>query len=213
MKFVGHQDLIRIFHRAFHRIRIRLDYSKGFHPHPRLRFSPPLALGVESRAEYLDFDAVNPTPSVGNIFRALLEHLPGGIEPLELVEASLNDPPVSAKIQQVTYKVEFPDSPEVGEMAQRAHQFRLTPTANITILRKGKQRNLDLKEWVKDLIVSDDGLEIVLRSGPSGSVHPLDMAAAILGLHRDQVKEMRIVKTSVSFDTSSQLEKDIGYGR
>jgi hypothetical protein len=72
---------------------------------------------------------------------------------------------------------------------------------------------LDLKEWVKDLIVSDDSLEIVLRSGPSGSVHPLDMSAAILGLNRDEVKEMRIVKTSVSFDTASQLEEEIGHGR
>ena len=213
MKFVGHQDLIRIFHRAFRRMRIRLDYSKGFHPHPRLRFSPPLALGVESRAEYLDFDAINPTPSAPNIFQALVEHLPGGIEPLELFEASLNDPPVSAIIQQVCYKVEFPDTTEVGEMAERAHQFRLAPTASITIMRKGKERSLNLKEWVKDLIVSDEGLEIVLMSGPSGSVHPLDMAAAILGLHRDQVKEMRIVKTSVSFGASSQLEKEIGHGR
>jgi len=213
MKFVGHQDLIRIFHRAFRRIKIKLDYSKGFHPHPRLRFSPPLALGVESRAEYLDFDAVNPTPGAANIFQALQEHLPAGIEPLELVETSLNDPPVCGKIQQVTYKVEFSDSPEIGELAQRAHQFRLTPTANITILRKGKDRNLDLKEWVKDLAVLDDGLEIVVRSGPSGSPHPLDMVAAILGLQRDQVKEMRIVKTSVSFDATSQSEKEIGHGR
>jgi radical SAM family uncharacterized protein/radical SAM-linked protein len=213
MKFVGHQDLIRIFHRSFRRIGIKLDYSKGFHPHPRLRFSPPLALGVESRAEYLDFDVVNPTPSEANIFQALLESLPSGIEPLELVEISLNDSPVSAKIQQVTFNVEFPDSSEVGEMAQRAYRFLLAPTVNITILRKGKERNLDLKEWVKDLTVSDDGLEIVIRSGPSGSVHPLDVTAAILGLHRDQVKEMRIVKTSVSFDTTSQLEEDVAHGR
>ncbi len=52
MRFLGHQDLIRVFHRTFRRKGIALDYSKGFHPHPRLRFSPPLALGVESRSEY-----------------------------------------------------------------------------------------------------------------------------------------------------------------
>ena len=109
MKFVGHQDLIRLFHRTFRRIGITLDHSKGFHPHPKLRFSPPLALGIESSAEYLDFDTINQGLKVTDILQVLLVNLPTGIEPYELSEAPLNDPPVSAKIQQVTYKLEFPD--------------------------------------------------------------------------------------------------------
>ena len=59
MRLIGHQDIIRLFQRAFRRGGMRLDYSNGFHPHPRLRFSPPLALGLESMAEYVDFDLVN----------------------------------------------------------------------------------------------------------------------------------------------------------
>ncbi len=59
MRFLGHHDVIRLFHRAFRRMALRLDYSKGFHPHPRMRFSPPLGLGIESLAEYVDFDLVN----------------------------------------------------------------------------------------------------------------------------------------------------------
>ena len=38
MRFLGHQDVIRVFHRAFRREGIALDHSRGFHPHPKLRF-------------------------------------------------------------------------------------------------------------------------------------------------------------------------------
>ena len=34
---------------------------------------------------------------------------------------------------------------KAGEMVHRAHQFRSMPIANITLLRKGKERNLDLR--------------------------------------------------------------------
>jgi radical SAM-linked protein len=208
MKFVGHQDLIRVFHRAFRRSGITLDYSKGFHPHPKLRFSPPLALGIESSAEYLDFDAINPSLNVTDILQALQVNLPTGIEPFDLSEAPLNGPPVSAKIQQVTYRVEFPDFCKRPEMIRRAHQFWSASSFNFTLSRKGKERNVDLKQWVEAIKISEYGLEIGVRSGPSGSVHPLDTVAAILGVNREEAKKMKILKTSVSFDTSLNEKED-----
>ena len=68
MKFVGHQDLIRLFHRAFRRIKIRLDLFQRISSSSQTQIFASLALGVESRAEYLDFDAVNPTPKCSGHF-------------------------------------------------------------------------------------------------------------------------------------------------
>ncbi len=76
MRFLGHQDLIRLFQRAFRRATLRLDYSRGFHPHPKLRFSPPLALGVESVTEYLDFDLVDENSDADQIASRLNANLP-----------------------------------------------------------------------------------------------------------------------------------------
>jgi hypothetical protein len=47
-----------------------------------------------------------------------------------------------------------------------------------------------------------------MRSGPSGSIHPLDTVAAILGINREEAKKMKILKTSVSFDTSLNEKED-----
>jgi len=202
MRFIGHQDIIRLFQRAFRRGEMRLDYSNGFHPHPRLRFSPPLALGLESMAEYVDFDLVNSILTVADISETLKASLPDGIDPLALDEISLNDPPVSAKIQQVTYEITFWDLVSPEETLRRLEQFKDSLTFEIVTEHKGKSRSRNLKEWVEDLDYADGKLKMTLRSGASGSVHPVAAMAAVLGLSKDAIRNQNIVKTSVKLGTS-----------
>jgi len=54
IRFTSHLDLGRLFERAFRRTGIKLVYSQGFHPHPRIAYGPPLAMGYTSDAEYMD---------------------------------------------------------------------------------------------------------------------------------------------------------------
>ena len=54
-RFVSHLDVVGALERALRRLRIRLEYTVGMKPHPRLIASPPLPVGMTSRAEYLDF--------------------------------------------------------------------------------------------------------------------------------------------------------------
>jgi radical SAM-linked protein len=197
MRFIGHQDIIRLFQRAFRRGEMRLDYSQGFHPHPRLRFSPPLALGLESMAEYLDFDLIDSGLNVPGVSEALRQSLPEGVDPLALDEISLNDPPVSAKIQQVTYEITFLDSVSPEEIVHCLEEFEEAPAFEIVTEHKGKSRNRNLKEWVDDLDYSNGKLKMTLRSGVSGSIHPVAAVAALMGLSREAARNQAIVKTSV----------------
>ncbi len=205
MRLLGHHDLVRLFHRTFRRTGMRLDYSRGFHPHPKLRFSPPLAVGLESTAEYLDFDLVNSSLDATDILEALKQALPKGIDPLSLDEISLNDPPVSAKIQQVTYEITFLNSVSPEEILRRLEEFKASPVFEVVTEHKGKSRKRNLKEWVYDLALADGKLRITLRSGVSGSVHPVAAVAAVLGLSRETVRNQDIVKMSVALGMSSGL--------
>ncbi len=205
MKLLGHHDLVRLFHRTFRRAGMRLNYSQGFHPHPKLRFSPPLAVGLESAAEYLDFDLINSGAAAGDILEALKQALPEGIDPLSLDELSLNDPPVSAKIQQVTYEIAFLNSVSPEEMLRCLEEFEAAPVFEVVTEHKGKSRNRNLKEWVDNLALRDGKLRMTLRSGVSGSVHPVAAVAAVLGLSRETVRNQKIIKISVKLDTSSGL--------
>ncbi|MDD3818862.1 MAG: TIGR03936 family radical SAM-associated protein [Actinomycetota bacterium] len=51
-KYLSHLDIVRILCRALNRAGFKVAYSSGYNPKPRLRFSPPTPLGIESFAEY-----------------------------------------------------------------------------------------------------------------------------------------------------------------
>ena len=59
--FISHIDTLRGMVRAIRRAEINMAYSKGFNPHMLLFFSPPLALGVNSEAEYVTADCTGMT--------------------------------------------------------------------------------------------------------------------------------------------------------
>lgn len=52
--WLSHQDLLGTMDAIFRRAGIRLSFSKGFHPHPKIVFGSALSVGVESEKEYLD---------------------------------------------------------------------------------------------------------------------------------------------------------------
>lgn len=53
-KYFSHLDIISILSRAVRRAKIRVKYSEGFNPRPKMSFGPPTPLGIESHAEYGD---------------------------------------------------------------------------------------------------------------------------------------------------------------
>ncbi len=53
-KFLSHLDIVRLMTRALSRSGIIVKYDKGFNPKPKISFSNPIPLGVESLAEYCD---------------------------------------------------------------------------------------------------------------------------------------------------------------
>jgi len=55
MTFVNHMDLPVLFSRSARRAGLRQEFTQGFSPHPRLSLCPPLAIGVEGKAEPAEF--------------------------------------------------------------------------------------------------------------------------------------------------------------
>ena len=78
LRYTSHLDLVRLFQRALKRSGIRVSYSAGFNPHPRMSFAQPLSLGFTSSGEYLEIQCeLYYEPSA--ILAALQPTLPDGI--------------------------------------------------------------------------------------------------------------------------------------
>ena len=53
-RYISHLDLNRCMSRAFHKTRLPLWYTQGFHPHVFLTFAMPLSLGMSGLQESMD---------------------------------------------------------------------------------------------------------------------------------------------------------------
>lgn len=54
--FISHLDILKVIQRAFRRANVDLEHSKGFNPHPKVHFAPPLPLFTSSMGEYMDVE-------------------------------------------------------------------------------------------------------------------------------------------------------------
>jgi radical SAM-linked protein len=194
MSFIGHQDLIRIYERAFRRSGLELAYSQGFHPHPKLRFSPPVAFGVESHAEFLDFDLINCDKAPETLSTELSKALPEGITPMSFGEISLSEQRLSSKIWRVFYRVYLTEGSD-DKFSEKISRFLDSEEFLLSRKKKGKTFEMDLRSRVLDMNYSNGTLSFSCLVKQAGSVHPYEAIAAILGMSREDALKYRVVKT------------------
>jgi radical SAM-linked protein len=60
LRFLGHMDMVAVFHRAMIAAGFPLAFSQGFNPHPRVSFGPPLPFGAIGLNEAFDIETKSP---------------------------------------------------------------------------------------------------------------------------------------------------------
>ncbi len=106
-RFFGHLELNNMFARAVRRANIGVQYSKGFHPMPRLSFDDPLPLGMASEAEHMRI-MVSCKHDCAQVVRGINAHLPKGLRITGCrlkSEVQKSGPPYLPEVQK--YRVEL----------------------------------------------------------------------------------------------------------
>lgn len=167
-KFLGHLELSRAMIRAFRRAEIPLVFSQGFHPLPKVSFGPPLPVGYESWAEFLDYQTQAALPPQEATSR-LNAVLPAGIQILETQEISLKSTAISDNIVKIWYVIRFLDS----ENLPREKEDLFLQEKEVPVFWSRKNKYLDLKEVVESFsFVDARTLEMVMLFGPEGVPRP-----------------------------------------
>ncbi|HOX25300.1 MAG TPA: TIGR03960 family B12-binding radical SAM protein [Candidatus Krumholzibacteria bacterium] len=110
--FLGHLDFQRQLQLALRRSGLPVAYSKGYHPHPLVKFGPPLPVGVAGDREVMDlaFQWVEPDWE-----RRLDAALPAGLELVRgIVVGSITPPSIDARADRLDYRVVLPAPGEGG---------------------------------------------------------------------------------------------------
>lgn len=107
IRFISHLDLIRVFFRSCIKKGIPVEVSKGFSPHLKLSFGPPLSVGTTSRCEFLDLYLTKPA-DLEKLKNDLKEALPEGLEIKEVKEIDRNEQSLNQKLCYAKYTIEIP---------------------------------------------------------------------------------------------------------
>jgi radical SAM-linked protein len=197
-KYLGHLELSRLLIRAFRRARIPLVFSKGFHPLPRISFGPPLPVGHESQAEFLDMQ-IQGRFQPEEAIRKINSVLPFGVQILEIQEISLKSASIFDMIEKVKYRIHFSESGEAS--ADSAMRFR--EAEKFPVFWAKKNRAIDLKAIVDFLSIEEGNqIEMVLRLDQEGVMRPEEALGFIFGFAEDQKPFRAIQKVQVQFKGS-----------
>ncbi len=163
-RFLGHLDLVDVLVRALRRAGVRLVYSRGYHPMPKVELPSPLPLGVEGLEEWLEFEAH------GVDGEALLEFLrgslPAGLEAQALFPVPPGAPGLGAlKLQEYEIRPEGMAAGEVEALKARVEEFRAATAWPVRKTSKGTARTVDLKPRVKALAWESGALGVTLETG------------------------------------------------
>lgn len=190
-RFFGHLELANILVRALHRAGIRLVYTAGFHPKPKIAFGDALAVGVESMEEYFcmtvarEFDGER-------IRQAVNRQLPRGLEITACIPAAGKETPLSP--QAVSYRITLPEGRRFDDAAYKrfleAGSFEVAAGT-----RKNPEKRIDLKSVVARLHrLGPECLFLRLRRIPGAAVRPDRVIAQVFALPEVVVRCARILK-------------------
>ena len=188
-RYFGHLEFANVMVKVFKRAGIPIETTHGFNPRPKMTFSDPIPLGMESYAEEFVVTVLSDI-SFDEIKSRLNEHLIEGIEVMTVM------PHVKTKgLVDKAFRYEVTaDTPVFGDDSLKA----FLDMSHFTIEKKGKKGNIkecDLKAFIRDITVrTPSQLTIDIQSVGGVVVRPDLALSHIFSLDEEAVSRLKLVK-------------------
>ncbi|MBE3591634.1 MAG: DUF2344 domain-containing protein [Thermoanaerobacter sp.] len=181
VKFISHLDLLRVFQRALRRANIKVAFSKGFNPHPKISFGPALVVGATTEGDYMDID-VEEDISPEEFRKKMNKVLPPGIEIVESYEVELNDA-LSTKIKGAEYILQVNVKKSIKDIQNKIEEFMKRDIIEIEKESKSGRKMVNIRPYVLELKVIYEAenyfkFYIKLKLG-EGAPNPLHLLKAL----------------------------------
>ena len=205
-KYISHLDLNRIFSRSFARAGIEIMHTEGFNPRPKITFVSALSLGVESLCEFVEIKTAEklPPPSappstkreaLGNeIFEKIKRSFPQGINITDVYEP-VND---FKNIDRTRYYI-YMDLNGIG-----IDELKQLFDGDV-IVEKKPGVNINLKDYICDLNISDDLIDVVLKTNQEMFLNPENIIKAINLKYTEYTVEDYYIKKIEVYDKNNAV--------
>ncbi len=172
LKFIGHLDVQRYFHKAMLRAGLPVSFSKGLSPHQIMSFAAPLGIGMTSQGEYVDvsFDWSYTSREMMDRLNAVMKE---GISILEFKQIEEKEKNCMSVTAAADYLVTF----RGGHYFEEAFTKRCEPfffQEEIPILKKTKrsEKIVDISPMILAIHSQDDGIFMKLVTGSAQNLKP-----------------------------------------
>ncbi len=217
--YTSHLDIMKVFKRSFKRAGIKLAYSQGFNPHPKMGFAQPLSLGYESLDEYIEFETSDAPAMPGTviamdkeeILEKMRELMPEGLELLSIEEARHNKT-LAANTIAAEYVIEIPIMEgRPAEWPLDAGEMRDTYMGQKEILTLKKQKKkkepvtVNIRPKIREMMFEPSEkilrIEALLDSGSDSNLSPELVIATVLEKFGLKVSrsDIRVLRKKIHF--------------
>jgi radical SAM-linked protein len=190
LKYTSHLDLARIWERSLRRARVRLAYSGGFNPRPRMQLAAALPLGHTGEAEWLDV-WLEPPAAIDKFTTALVPVLPQGLMISQVIQVELKEPSLQTQIASAEYRVTVEWNEPTERIEERVRRVLAAPQ----LLQERRGRPYDLRPLIEQLRLAQrqDGdvvfhMRLAARQGATGRpeavLQALEMRESFARYHR-----------------------------
>jgi radical SAM-linked protein len=186
IRFVAHNDMLRMFSRACARAALPVSFTSGYNPRIRLSLPFPRPVGQSSDAERLLLDLTEPLDPTETLSR-LSPQMPLGVTLRGARSLTSSD---SCPPERVRYHVALA-LPDVDAVASRIRTLLESETVEITRVRHkdSKSRVVNIRPYLEALSVTPEGVDMALSIQNTGSATPEEVCGA-LGIEADEINHL-----------------------
>jgi len=199
-RFLSHLELSSALLRALRRSSIAINYTSGFHPHPKISFATATSVGMGSRQEYMDITAQEYLSDFNLLISEINLNLPDGVEILEIRKLSMEEKAIAQATQGFEYELQLPadiDSSRLMTMEENIKNFLAASTFNIQKVSKGKTVTKNIRPFLQSMILDYAGKKVIFTVShiQEGSARPTDVISHILKSGNEESRQIKVVKT------------------
>ncbi len=197
-RYISHLEMIDVLSGAMRRARIPVAFSGGFHPQPRMRFSPGLPVGAESECEVVDIDLAQRCEPE-EIRASLAAQVPEGLLISAASEVSLRQTSPDRELSGFRYRVDISSIETADDDVDAAlADFAVAESFPVRRRTKRGMREVNALDFVRRLErFGPSHLEIDVQFDERGSIKPSDVLASLLRLDPVLARALPIRKIAV----------------
>lgn len=158
LRHLSHLELITAMQRALRRAGVPVEYSKGFHPAPKISFCPPLNVGVSGLREFFDMEVSAPF-DIEFYKQRINATLPDGLR-IDALQEIWNEPALNSFVCRYRFILPVEDiSSSVADEIRNGISVK-DGDSRFTTERDGKK--VDLSGCIEsiNILKEDDGLKV-----------------------------------------------------